>query len=78
MELESLNVEGWTERDPFADLEIPEALQASLERHRRNLAGLIANLQSAGISDEQIEASVTVIVASYKEELLRAIRLVVR
>ena len=64
--------------DPFEDLEIPDALQESLERHRQNLGRLVTSLKSAGVSDEQIETSVTVIVASYKEELLRAIRAMVR
>ena len=65
-------------RDPFADLVIPAPLQESLERHRENLATLVANLQSAGVHEAQIEASVSVIVDSYKQELLRAIRAMVR
>ena len=64
--------------DTFADIEIPEALQESLQRHRENLAGLVANLQSVGVSEAQIEASISVIVESYKEELLRAIKVMVR
>jgi hypothetical protein len=64
--------------DPFGDLEIPEALQSSLDRHRENLARLIVSLQSAGIGEEQIETSVSVVVASYKEELTRAIKMMMR
>jgi hypothetical protein len=64
--------------DPFADLQIPESLQKSMQRHRENLAKLVANLQSVGLSESQIEASVSVIVDSYKEELLRAIKMLVR
>jgi hypothetical protein len=67
-----------TGADPFGDLEVPEALRTSLERHRENLARLIRSLQSAGVSDEQIETSVSVVVASYKEELVRAIKTMVR
>ncbi len=67
-----------TQEDPFAGIEIPEPLQESLERHRKNLATLVTNLQSVGVSETQIEASVSVIVDSYKEELLRAIRVMVR
>jgi hypothetical protein len=78
MERDAKRIGSWLEPDPFADLEIPEALQSSLERHRRNLAGLIVNLQSVGVSEEQIEASVSVIVASYKDELVRAIRMMMR
>lgn len=64
--------------DAFADLEIPEPLQESMARHRENLFRLVSNMQSAGMSEDQIEASVSVIVASYKEELLRAIKQLVR
>ena len=66
------------QKDPFADLEIPEPLQESLQRHRENLAQLVVNLHSVGVHEEQIEASVSVIVDSYKEELLRAIKAMVR
>ncbi len=67
----------WAQNDPFADLEIPEALQQSLGRHRENLARLISNLKSAGLDEQQIDVSVSVIVESYKEELLRAIKALV-
>ena len=67
-----------TTDDPFGDLTIPEPLQESMKRHRDNLANLVANLQSVGLSEPQIEASVSVIVDSYKEELLRAIKVLVR
>ncbi len=64
--------------DPFSDLEVPQPLQASLVRHREDLAQLVRNLKSAGVSEEQIETSVTVLVESYRQELLRAIRLMMR
>ena len=66
-----------TEGDPFDGLEVPEALQSSLQRHRENLVQLVRCLHSAGLDDQQIEASVSVIVESYKEELLRAIKALV-
>lgn len=64
--------------DPFADIEIPDALQDSLEKHRGNLLRLIENLRTAGLSEAQIETSVSVMVESYKTELLRAIKTMVR
>ncbi len=64
--------------DPFADLEVPEALKVSMERHRENLAQLVRNLHSAGVSEEQIEASVSMLVESYRQELIRAIRMMMR
>ena len=60
--------------DPFSGLQVPDALHASLQRHRENLAQLVRNLQSAGVGATQIEASINVIVASYRDELIRAIR----
>ena len=64
--------------DPFSGLEIPEPLQESMQRHRDNLARLVINLQSLGLSEPQIESSVSAVVDSYKEELLRAIKVLVR
>ena len=66
-----------TQCDPFESLGVPEALQSSLKRHRENLAQLVRSLHSAGLNHQQVEASVCVMVDSYKEELLRAIRVMV-
>ena len=60
--------------DPFAGIDIPPPLQASLRRHREHLARLVANLRSVGLDQASIEASVSVIVESYRTELLGAIR----
>jgi hypothetical protein len=60
--------------DPFHDLEIPVELEESLQRHREHLARLVVTLRSAGVDDAQIEESVSVIVASYKDELVRAMK----
>jgi len=64
--------------DPFRDLEIPVELEESLQRHREHLARLVVSLRSAGIKDAQIEESVSVIVASYKDELISAMKRMVR
>lgn len=68
----------WVNGDPFEDLVVPEALEGSLRRHREHLLHLILSLQSAGISEDQIEASVSTIVASYKAELMEAIKAMVK
>ena len=65
-------------QDPFQGLEIPPQLEDSLQRHRDNLARLVRSLRTAGCSEEQIDQSVSAVVASYKEELTRAIKLLVR
>lgn len=64
--------------DPFGDLEIPPELEESIQRHREHLSRLVMSLRSAGISEAQIDESVSVIVNSYKEELIRAMKRMVR
>ena len=63
-----------TSGDPFAELRIPLELEENLRHHREHLARLVMSLQSAGVREEQIEASISVLVASYKEELLRTMK----
>jgi hypothetical protein len=53
---------------------IPPVLQASVERHQANLVGLLNSFRAAGLEEAQIEAAVTVVIDSYKHELLEAIR----
>jgi hypothetical protein len=60
--------------DPFADLDVPPQLEESLMHHRRHLAQLIRAMKTAGVSEEHMEESVSEIIASYKAELLAAIR----
>ncbi len=64
--------------DPFAGLEIPEVLHESMRRHQENLVRLIRSLQSAGLSEAEIEVSVSVIVASYRSELIHALKSIAR
>ena len=66
------------QKDPFADLAIPMALQESLDRHRKHLAELVMNLRSAGLDEAQIEGSVSMIVESYRQELMRAMKAMAR
>jgi hypothetical protein len=65
-----------TAEEYFDDLDIPPGLEASLRRHREHLAALIRSLRSAGIGEEQIDASVSAMLTSYKQELLRAIKVI--
>jgi len=66
------------ELDPFMDLAIPPELEENIQRHRENLMRLVVSLRSAGVDEIQIEESVSVIVASYKAELIRSIKQLVR
>jgi hypothetical protein len=60
--------------DAYQGLDIPVELEESLRRHREHLARLVLSLRSAGFSREQIEESVSAIIASYKTELMAALR----
>jgi hypothetical protein len=64
--------------DPFGDLEIPAELEESLRRHRENLGRLVMSLRIAGVNEAQIEESISVIVASYKDELIRSVKRMMR
>jgi hypothetical protein len=64
--------------DPFRDLDIPPQLEANLQRHREHLSRLVVTLRSAGIDEQQIEDSVSAIVDSYKTELIRTMKEMVR
>jgi hypothetical protein len=56
------------------EIGIPPVLQASVERHQANLMRLLVSFRAAGLDEAQIEAAVTVVIDSYKHELLEAIR----
>lgn len=58
----------------FAGADVPEILRPSLERHRENLLRLVQSLHEAGVDEAQIELSVHTVVASYKAELLAAVK----
>jgi len=46
----------------------------SVARHQENLLRLMESLRAAGMEEAQIEAAVTTLIDSYKQELLEAIR----
>jgi hypothetical protein len=58
---------------PF-EASIPPALWTAVERHQANLAQLVQSLRQAGIGPREVEAAVTIVIDSYKCELLEAIR----
>ncbi|MBW4024388.1 MAG: hypothetical protein HIU92_14900 [Proteobacteria bacterium] len=57
-----------------AGLEIPPVLRDSVARHQANLLRLLESFRAAGMDDAQIEPAVTVVIDSYRRELLDAIR----
>lgn len=55
-------------------LEIPAALLDSVNRHQAHLAALIASLRAAGFQEDMIDDSVRKLVDVYADELMIAIR----
>jgi hypothetical protein len=62
----------------YGDFEIPVAWWQSVSRHRSNLAQFAAELWGIGMSDEQIEENLSVVIESYREELRPALRAVLK
>jgi len=60
--------------DPAMGLNVPPALAASINRHRAHVEQLATSLRAAGMPDAQIEASVSVLIASYRSELIPALK----
>ena len=64
----------WDVLDCFYDLSIPDELQTVAARHRQHLAELILKLRSLGFDEEAVGRSVDQLIASYRAELLEAIK----
>jgi hypothetical protein len=54
-------------------LELPQELQASIERHRKNISNLAASLLAGGYDIDQVRATISVVLDSFKDELLRTV-----
>lgn len=62
----------------FGKTTVPPELEQAFLRHRENVLRLVDSLRQAGLSEEEIDNSVSAVVASYKEELLRTIKAMAR
>jgi hypothetical protein len=60
--------------DGFYDFKIPAELQEVASRHQQHVAELITKLRSVGLEDQIIERSVDQLIASYRAELMRAVK----
>lgn len=60
--------------DSFYKIHIPEELREVAARHQQHVAELIAKLQAAGLDDQLIERSVDQLIASYRAELMKAVK----
>ena len=65
-------------RKLIGDLDIPPDLEESLRRHREHLVQLVISLRSAGVDEAQIEESVSILIDSYKDELIRTMKRMVQ
>jgi hypothetical protein len=60
--------------DPALLTVMPAPLQASIDRHRAHLAQLVTALRAAGVAETQVEASVNTLMATYRAELMLALK----
>lgn len=60
--------------DGFYDITVPDALREVASRHQQHVAELIAKLQAVGLDDQLIERSVDQLIASYRAELMQAVK----
>ena len=60
--------------DSLYGFQIPDELRDVASRHQLHVAELISKLRSVGLDDHLIERSVDQLVASYRAELLRAVK----
>lgn len=60
--------------EEFAGLELPPSLRDLALRHQRNIADLVGRLHEVGLDDGTIEAAVDQLVASYRSQLVDAVK----
>lgn len=58
----------------FYDFEIPKQLQEVAARHQQHVAELVTRLEQVGMDEELIERSVDQLIASYRSQLLEAVK----
>ena len=59
---------------PFYNLDLPDELKAVASLHQQHVADLTNTLRSAGLNDQQIEHKVDQVLASYRCELVEAMK----
>ena len=58
----------------FYDFHIPEQLREVASRHQEHVAELVAKLKNCGMDEDLIERSVDQLIASYRSQLLEAVK----
>lgn len=61
-----------------AGIPVPPQFLPSIARHQKNLATLVHSLRGAGLDDAMIEANVRQLVETYRDELMTAVRALIR
>lgn len=60
--------------DRFGDLDLPESLRDLAHRHQQNVADLVSRLRDVGLDIVTIEAAVDQLMASYRVQLVEAMK----
>lgn len=60
--------------DGFGDLDLPEGLRDLARRHQQNVADLVRRLREVGLDDDTIDTAVDRLMASYRVELVEALK----
>lgn len=60
--------------ESFYGVEVPDELRRVSERHQHHIGELVTTLRSAGLTEQLIEDAVDQLVASYRCQLLEAVK----
>lgn len=60
--------------ESFYGVEVPDELLRVSERHQQHIGELVVTLRSAGLTEQSIEEAVDQLVASYRSQLLEAVK----
>lgn len=60
--------------DEIYNFRIPSELKEVASRHQQHVAELVAKLRSAGMHDDLVERSIDQLIASYRAQLLEAVK----
>ena len=60
--------------DRFYGFQLPDELREVATRHQQHVADLVSKLRSSGMEDILIDQAVDQLVASYRAELLEAVK----
>lgn len=62
--------------DTYQGIEIPPGFRELTDRHQRNIANLIEQLQTVGLDHAAIEAAVDHLMITYRAQLVEAVKAV--